>query len=158
MFKVRFITLLKSCYASKCFWDFPLGRLCLFSFLFVLWEHSVNTTYIWERKRRFPHSFCFSHQLLNGYSYQLICGTSQLKSPTSSFWTGCQTWISHLGEKCTSLLSMSVCSELISLLIIFSFVRQLLDTNWGMCRDWSLPSSGPVHGPTAWFSVLQCKM
>lgn len=75
VFKVRFITLLKPRYTSKWLWDFPPGRLCLFSFLFVPWEHTVNTAYIWERKRRcFPHSSCFSQQVLNGYSYQLSVG------------------------------------------------------------------------------------
>lgn len=109
MFKVRFITLLKPCCTSKCLWDFPPGRLCLFSYLFLPWELPVNTTNIWERKRRcFPHSSCFSQQFLSSCSYQIIRGTSQLKSPTSSFWIGYQTSISHLEEKCISLAYVSL--------------------------------------------------
>lgn len=72
--------LLKSCCISKCFWDFPPGKLCLRPCC-ACPENTQETQYASGRERRcFPHSFISNHQLLNQCSNQLSCGRSQLKS------------------------------------------------------------------------------
>lgn len=67
--------LLKSCCKSKCFWDFPPGKLCLLPCC-ACPENTQETQYASGRETRcFPHFFISNHQLLNECSNQLSCGS-----------------------------------------------------------------------------------
>lgn len=102
---------------------FPTRKIMPASLLCMSWEHPGNTICIWERKKVFSPFLHLQPSALESVQQSIKLWEISAKISLPAEISEQETRMSYLDEKFLSLLSISVCSKLVSLMNIFFICR-----------------------------------